>query len=40
MGDSKSSNDALPNKLLGIHIPDVGQGLGFNPFGEIICVDQ
>ena len=40
VGDPKSSNDVLPDKLLGIHIPDIGQGLGFDPFGEIVCANQ
>ena len=40
MRDSKSSNDVLPDKFLCIHIPDVGQGLGFGPFVEIVCADQ
>ena len=40
MRDSKSSNDVLPNKFLCIHILDVGQGLDFDPFGEIVCADQ
>ena len=39
-GDPKSSNDVLPDKLLDIHIPDIGQGLGFDPFSEIVCADQ
>ena len=38
--DPKSSNDVLLGKLLSIHIPDVGQGLGFDPSGEIVCADQ
>ena len=40
VGDPKSSNNVLPDKFLGIHIPDIGQGLGFDPFGEIVCADQ
>ena len=40
MRDSKSSNDVLPDKFLCIHIRDVGQGLSFNLFGEIVCADQ
>ena len=40
VGDPKSSNDVLPDKFLGIHIPDIGQGLSFDPFGEIVCADQ
>ena len=40
MRDPKLSNDVLPDKLLGIHIPYVSQGFGFDPFGEIIYADQ
>ena len=40
VGDLKSSNDVLLDKLLGIHIPDIGQGLSFDPFGEIVRADQ
>ena len=40
MRDPKSSNDVLLDKLFGIHIPDVSQRFGFDPFGEIVCVDQ
>ena len=40
VGDPKSSNNVLPDKLLGVHIPDIGQGLGFDPFGEIVHVNQ
>ena len=40
MRDPKSSNDVLPDKFLSIHILDVGQGLGFDPFCEIVCADQ
>ena len=40
MRDPKSSNDVLPDKCLSIHIPDVGQWLGFVLFGEIVCADQ
>ena len=38
--DPKPSNDVLPDKPLSIYIPDVGQRLGFDLFGEIVCVDQ
>jgi len=38
--DLKLSNDILLDKFLSIHIPDVGQGLDFDPFGEIVCADQ
>jgi len=40
MRDSKSSNDVPPNEFLCIHVPDVGQGLNFDPFGEIVCVNH
>ena len=40
MRDSKSSNDVLLDEFLCIHVPDVGQGFGFDPFGEIVCADQ
>ena len=38
--DPKLSNDVLLDKFLSIHILDVGQGLDFNPFGEIVYADQ
>ena len=38
--DPKLSNDVLLDKFLSIHILDVGQGLDFNPFGEIVYTDQ
>ena len=40
MRDLKLSNNVLPDKLLRIHIPIVGQGLDFDPFGEIVCADR
>ena len=40
MRNPKSSKDILPDKLLSIHIPSVGQGLGFDPFGEVVYADQ
>ena len=40
MRDPKSSNDVLPDILLSIHILDVSQRLGFDPFGEIVYADQ
>ena len=39
-GDPKSSKDVVLDKLLDIHIPDIGQGLGFDPFSEIVRADQ
>ena len=40
MRDPKLSNDVLLDKLLSIHIPDASQGFSFDPFGEIVYVDQ
>ena len=40
MRDPKSSNDVLLDKFLSIHILDVGQGLGFDPFCEIVYANQ
>ena len=34
--DSESGDNVFPNKLLGIHVPNVCQGLGFNRFSEVI----
>ena len=36
MRDSESNDNVFPNKLLGVHVPDVCQGLDFNPFGEVV----
>ena len=38
--NSKSCNNVLPDKPLHIYVPDVRQGLSFNPFGEVVCADQ
>ena len=40
MRDFESSNDISPNEFLCIHVPDVGQGLDFDPFGEIVYADH
>ena len=40
MKDSKSSNNVILDKILDIYIPDVGQGLGLDPFGEIVCAEK
>ena len=38
---SSKSRDNIPlNKLLNIYVSDVGQGFNFDPFSEVICVDQ
>jgi len=39
MRDSESGDNIFPHKPLGVHVPDVCQGLNFNPFGEVVCVD-
>ena len=38
--DSKPSDNILPNKLFGIHIPDICQWFSFNPLGEVIRANQ
>ena len=40
MKDSESSNDVPPDEFLCIHVPDVGQGLSLDPFGEVVCADH
>ena len=40
MRDSGPSDNVSPNKLLGIHISDIYQWFGFNPFGEVISADK
>ena len=39
MRDSELGDNVFPNKLLGIHISNVCQGLGFNLFGEVVRAD-
>ena len=39
MRDSESGDNIFPHKLLGVHVPNVRQGLSFNPFGEVVCAD-
>ena len=38
--DPKLSDNILPNKSLGIQVPDIDQWFNFNPLGEVICVDR
>ena len=38
--DLKLSDNVFPNKLLGVHIFDIRQGLSFNPLGKIARADQ
>ena len=40
MRDPEPCDNVFPNKFLGIHIPDICQGLNFNPFSEVVHVDQ
>jgi len=39
MRDSESSNDVPSDEYFCIHVPNIGQGLGLDPFGEVVCVD-
>jgi len=39
-GDSKPSDNILPNEFFGIHIPNIRQWFCFNPLGEVIRADQ
>ena len=38
--DLESCDSVFPNKFLGIHVPDICQGLSFNPLCEVVCTDQ
>ena len=38
--DPKTCDNVFPNKLLGIHIPDICQGLSFNPLSKVVRADQ
>ena len=38
--DPEPGNNVFSNKLFGIHISDIRQVLNFNPFSEIVHVDQ
>ena len=40
MRDPESCDNVFPNKFLGVHVPDICQGLSFNPFSEIVRADQ
>ena len=40
MRNPKPSDNVLPHKPLGIHIPNVCQWLNFNPLREVINADQ
>ena len=38
--DPESGDNVFPDKLFGVHISDIRQGFHFNPFSEIVYVDQ
>ena len=38
--DPEPGDNIFPKKLVGIHIPDICQGLSFKPFCEIVRADQ
>ena len=38
--DPESCNDVSPDEPFSIYVSDVGQWLGFDPFGEVIRADQ
>ena len=37
--DSESSDNIFPKKFLGIYVPDIRQGFGFDPFSEVVHAD-
>ena len=39
MRDPEPSDNTLPKKSLGIHVPDICQWFNFNLLGEVICID-
>ena len=39
MRDFESGDNVFPNKRLGVHIPDIGQGLVLDPFSEVVHAD-
>ena len=38
--DPESCDNVLPNELLGIHVSDISQRFGLDPFGEIVDAEQ
>ena len=40
MRDSELGDKVSSNKLLGIHVSDICQWFGFDPFGEVISTDE
>ena len=40
MRDPEPGNNVFPDKLLGVHVPDVYQGFSLNLFSKIISADQ
>ena len=39
MRNPKLGDNIFPNKLFGIHVPDICQWFCFNPLSEVICAD-
>ena len=39
MKDPKPSHNILPNKFLGIYIPDIRQGFNVDPLSEVVCAN-
>ena len=40
MRDLEPDDNVFPEKIFGVHISDICQGLSFNPFDEIVHADQ
>ena len=40
MRDSELGNNVSPDEPFGIHISDICYGFGFNPFSEVISVNE
>ena len=38
--DLESCDNVFPNEFLSIHVPDICQGLNFNPLSEVVHADQ
>ena len=37
--DPEMCDNVFPSKFLGIHIPDICQGLSFNPLSKVVRID-
>ena len=40
MRDSEPGDNVSPDKLLGIHVSNICQWFGFDPFSEVISADE